>query len=202
MKFNTGGGDFETLEAGTYMARIYSIVDIGEQTYEDKAGRKKTQRKFVMSFEINELMEDGRPFVVSKFYTASLHDKASLTIDLNSIRGKAMTEDDKAKFDIANILNVPVMVTITHKEKQGGGVRVNVAGVANVPKGMEVPELRNEIIHFDIDDEKTHSALEKVPDWLKDKINWLTATDSKIGKPVPAPDPIPESEHDFDNPPF
>ncbi len=197
MKFNTGGGDFETLEAGTYMARIYSVVDIGEQTYEDK-----TQRKFVMGFEINELMKDGRPFVASKFYTASLHDKASLTADLNSIRGKAMTADDKAKFDIANILNVPVMVTITHKEKQGGGVRVNVAGVANVPKGMEVPELRNEIIHFDIDEEKTHSALEKVPDWLKDKINWLTATDSKIGKPVPAPDPIPESEHDFDNPPF
>jgi len=197
MKFKTGGGDFEMLEAGTYMARIYSVVDIGDQTFDEK-----TQPKLVVGFEVDELMKDGRPFVVSKFYTQSLHENAHFLSDLNSIRGKAMTAEDKATFDVKNILNVPVMVSIKHTEKRGGGVGVKVASVACVPKGTVVPELRNKIVHFDIDDEKTHSALEIMPEWLKNKINWLDVTDSNIGKPVPAPDPIPESEHDFDNPPF
>ena len=137
-----------------------------------------------MSFEMNEAMSDGRPFVASKFYTASLHPKASLTADLNAIRGKAMTDDDKAKFDIKNLINVPVMVTVTHKEKQGGGVRVIVSSVASVPKGTAVPDLKNKPVYFDLDQPDTHGALDDVPDWIQQKINHQTPVPHSVGSPT------------------
>jgi len=181
-KYNTssGGGDFETTPAGNHIARIYSIVDIGEQEYVDPHGKSKIQRKVVYGFElVNELMQDGRPFVASKFYTASLHDKAALTADLNSLRGKAMSEADKEKFDDKALLELPCMVNIVHKEKRGGGISASVQGLSAVPKGMDVPALKNEVVYFDLDS-PIDGMIDKVPNWLKEKINWGSAAPAPV----------------------
>lgn len=175
-KYNTssGNGDFELTPAGNHLARIYSIVDIGDQEYTDPQGKVSNNRKVVYSFElVNEHMQDGRPFVISKFYTASLHDKASLTADLNSLRGVKMTKEDKAKFDDQALLDMPCMVNVVHSEKMGGGIQAKVSGLSAVPKGLEVPNLTNTIVYFDLDNQ-IQGMLELVPDWISEKINWDT----------------------------
>ena len=189
-KYNvsSGGGDFETTPAGNHIARIYSIVDIGDQSYTDPhSGKVTNNRKVVYSFElVNEKMADGRPFVVSKFYTASLHEKATLLADLNSLRGVKMTQEDKHKFADQALLAIPCMVNVVHAEKQGGGVQAKVSGLSAVPKGMQVPDQVNQLVYFDLDNQ-IPQMLELVPDWIKEKINWDTvqAAPAAQGQPTP-----------------
>ena len=176
-KYNTssGGGDYENAPAGNHVARLYSIVDIGDQEYTDPSGTVKVQRKAVYSFElVNERMSDGRPFVVSKFYTCSLHEKANLLADLNSLRGVKMTQEDKDRFDDQALLAIPCMVNVVHAEKSGGGVQVKVSGLSAVPKGLAVPDQVNPLVYFDLDNQLPN-MIDLVPDWIKEKINWETA---------------------------
>jgi len=182
------GGDFEVAPSGSHVGRIYSIVDIGNQEYTDPQGKTKNPRKIIYSFELcNEKMEDGRSFVVSKFYTASLHDKATLTIDLNSLRGKKMTATDKENFSDTKLLNLPCMINVQINDK-GKAV---VGSLSPLPKGMTAPELTLDQIHFDLDAQNA-AMLDKVPEWMQNLINWESAPTPEVKTPAAAN--IPEDD--------
>ena len=88
-------GDFEQLAKGQYEAVCFRIVDMGttEQQYKDGPLTKK--KRVHISFEVPEQkMSDGRPFSVSKTYTASLFESAALRKDLVSWRGRNFSEEE------------------------------------------------------------------------------------------------------------
>jgi hypothetical protein len=68
-------------------------------------------------WEINQTMEDGRRFIVTKQYSLSLHEKATLHKDLKTWRGKSFTFDELAGFDVEKILGAPCQLVITQQEK-------------------------------------------------------------------------------------
>jgi len=81
---NTGtGNNFEPIEAGSYPARCYSMIHIGT-IKENFQGDEKTMNKVRITWELpTELKvfkeENGeQPHVVSKEFTLSLHEKATL----------------------------------------------------------------------------------------------------------------------------
>ena len=143
---DAGGGDFEQPEAGTYSANSYKLIDIGTQTGEYQ-GKPTVRRQVILGWELDEPMSDGRPFVVSKFYTASLSEKATLRHDLESWRGRAFTENELGGFDLHAILGKPCMLSLTKNDKG----KVRVTAVSKLPRGMQAMKVVNPIMYFSLD---------------------------------------------------
>ena len=149
---DSGGGEFVQAPIGTHVARCVRMIDIGTQKSEYQ-GQTNIRRQVVIGWELpNELMPDGdykgKPFTVSRFYTASLNEKANLRRDLETWRGRAFTEQELAGFDSKTILGKPCMLSIIHNEKG----KARVSGVMALPKGMEVPPQVNDTLYFSLEE--------------------------------------------------
>lgn len=158
---DSGGGDFEQPPVGTHVARCVKIIDIGTQKGEYQ-GKATSKRQCIIGWELpNEVMTEGehagKPFTVSRFYTASLGEKANLRKDLANWRGRDFTEDELKGFDSKNILGKPCMLSLTPNDKG----RVRVTGVMALPKGTPVPEQVNKSVYFSLDEfnRETFAAL-------------------------------------------
>jgi hypothetical protein len=146
---NGGNRDFEPVSAGVHTARCYQIIDLGHQTTEWQ-GTVKVLPKVRITWEIcDENMSDGRPFSISREYTASIGPKATLRKDLEAWRNRPFTESELAAFSLENVLGAPCQLQIGHTDKNGK-VYANINSIMSTPKGMSVPELVNPKVKFDI----------------------------------------------------
>ena len=147
---NGGNTEFEQCPAGSFAARCYQIIDLGHQTIEWQ-GTAKVVPKVRITWELNEMMQDGRPFSISKEYTASIGEKANLRKDLEAWRGRPFTAEELRNFSLENVLGAPCLLGIVHKpSKDGAKVYANVGSIMALPKGMPSPELVNPAVKFDI----------------------------------------------------
>lgn len=159
MKVNQGSGkEFAQAPVGTHMAICVSVIDIGTQEREWQ-GKKKWSRQVVLGWELpDELIPEGhgdfsgKPFFVSRFYTASIGEKATLRKDLVNWRGQEFTEKELDGFAIKNVLGKPCLITLTKNE--AGKTRVN--GISALPKQLKdkVPAPVNEMRYFSLDKEE------------------------------------------------
>jgi len=170
---NTGGEKILT-PSGNFIARCYSMIHIGT-IEEDYMGEKKHLNKVRITWELpNELKvfkeENGeQPFSISKEFTLSLHEKATLRKFLESWRGKGFTDDESKKFDIARLVGVPCMLNIIHKVSKNGNTYADIASVSAMPKGITAPEQINKSVIFTIT-QPDWDVFDKFPDFLKTKI--------------------------------
>lgn len=168
---DSGGKEFEAAPVGNHVARCVGIIDLGTQEGEYQ-GKTTHARKVVIRWELpNELISEGdfagRPFVVSKFYTASLSEKANLRKDLASWRGRDFTPEELSGFDSKNILDKPCMVNVIHNEKG----KAKVAGVSPVPKGMQVPGRVNDLLYFSLEESEFKPEIfEGLSEFYKEQI--------------------------------
>lgn len=146
-------GDFTPPPAGTHLAICYRFIDLGTQAGEYQ-GKPTSLRKVMLSWELpNELMDDNRPFTISKRYTWSMHEKANLRHDLESWRGRSFEESDfgEGGFNVKKLLGAPCMLNVTHSDKNGK-TYANIASVGKLMKGLTVPELQNTQVFFSLED--------------------------------------------------
>jgi hypothetical protein len=167
------GQNFTPPPAGSHAAICYRFIDLGTQMVEWK-GASKTQRKVLLGWELpNELMEDGRPFTITRRYTWSMSDKSNLRHDLEAWRGRAFSQDDFAgplRFNIKNILGKACMLSIVQDERDGN-VYANLKSVSALPKGMNVPDLKNEIVYVALERGLfSQAAFDGLSDKLKETI--------------------------------
>lgn len=198
------GVEFEKAPEGNHIAVCYLVVDLGMQESAFQ-GDIKTKPKIRVSWELpGELMADGRPFSVSKTYTASLNEKAALRQDLESWRGRAFTKEELAGFDVFNIAGFGCMVSVIHNHAENGNTYVNVKSVASLPKGMQAPPLVNQIVKFSLS-EFDAKVFDSLPDWLQAKINTRGVHQAPRLPETMSPNEIPRGgmpNNDFDSPPF
>jgi len=194
IKENAGSGKkFETAPAGNHVAICYSLVELG-QHYDSE--NDKWTAKIHIGWELpNEPMADGRPFVVSRRYTASLHEKASLRRDLESWRGRPFTNEELAGFDVKNILGKPCMINVVHNTAKNGNTYANVRSVAAIPKGMTIPDQINPNIAFEFGDQGfDEAAFNALPEWMQSTImesrDYKVMMDSKPDTAAPFDDEI------------
>jgi hypothetical protein len=64
-------------------------------------------------------MEDGRRFLVSNRYTASLDQKSNLRKLLKTWRGRDFTKEELDGFDMETIISAPCQIVVSHTEKEG-----------------------------------------------------------------------------------
>ena len=150
--------NFEQPTPGTKIARCVKVIDIGTQESEWE-GIASYKRQNIIAWELpNDLLKDGeyagQPFLVSKFYTASLGEKANLRKDLVNWRGRDFTKEELKGFDPKNVLGKSCMLSVTLNEKG----KAKVTGVIALPKGMEVPSQFNPSVYFMLDEKNFDQA--------------------------------------------
>jgi hypothetical protein len=160
---DSGHGDFEQAPVGSHIARCIKLIDIGTQTSEYQ-GKPTHRRQVIIGWELpNTEMSSGdfagQPFVVSRFYTASLSEKANLRADLVNWRGRDFTPEELAGFEAKNILGKPCMISITMNDKQ----KSKVTAVMALPNGIDVPPQINKLVYFSLDefDQEVFDGLSK-----------------------------------------
>jgi hypothetical protein len=172
---NSGGGaNFEPIPAGSYAARCHSMIHIGTNE-ETILGTVKQLNKVRITWELPTETkvfkeENGeQPFVLSKEFTLSMHEKANLRKNLNSWRGKALTEDEAKAFDISVLIGVPCMLSVIHKVAKNGNTYAEIAGINTLPKGMECPPQINDSQELTYSD-WNQDLFNSLPEFLQSKI--------------------------------
>lgn len=135
----TAGSDsanFTPAPAGTHQAVCVDVIDIGKKPNKFKNGQM--QHKIDIAWQIDEMRDDGKRFVVYKRYTLSLNEKATLRHDLESWRGKPFTRDEEMGFDVESVIGANCLISIQHKPgtTDPNKVFANVMSVAPLLKGM------------------------------------------------------------------
>lgn len=123
-----GSGSFVPAPDGLHGAVCVDVVDLGMVT-----GQFGTKHKIRIVWEIDERMNDGKPFIVGKQYTLSLHEKAQLHKDLKAWRGKPFTQEELDGFDVERVIGAPCQILIQHEDKDGV-VYANVQAITRADK--------------------------------------------------------------------
>ena len=173
-KDNGSGIDFDPAPAGTHPARCYQIIDLG--THHNEMYNNDRHQVFVgfeLPTELNRFKDaDGneqeKPFVIGKFYTMSLNEKATLRGDLESWRGKAFSEQELNGFNPKVLIGIPCMLSVIHKDKNGK-TRADISAVSKLPKQMTCPDAVHDPVYFSLD-EYSDAAFEKVPKGFQNMI--------------------------------
>jgi len=137
---------FKSAQPGTYGAVCTRVIDLGTQPVQWE-GETKHQRKVSIQWELDENMPDGRPFVINRKFTVSMHEKAALRIFLKGWRGRDFTNDELNGFNPVKLIGVPCMLSLV-----ANGDFVNVASASKLPKGMTPLTPKNPTVYFSLDD--------------------------------------------------
>lgn len=161
-----GGGDFELVPEGTHIARCVRIIDLGMQPGgKDFPEPKKTVMfTFEIPAEMRLINGDERPALISRRFTASLHEKATLRKFLETWRGRKFTKDELAGFELRKVLGQPCMLTVVHSDSAGKHY-ANIQAAAAMPRGSVAPPQMETPVYYEIEqgqDETYRSFGEKL----------------------------------------
>ena len=164
------GGNFEPVSEGVHCAACIAIIDLGDQ-FNDKFGKLQHKVMFTWEFPDETVNVDGedKPRVLSKEYTLSLSEKATLRAHLEAWRGKKFSEKELEGFDLKNVLGKTCQIQIIHTEKNGN-TYANIAAIMSLPKGMPPLAPINSLIYFDLSEPNALNEMEKLSSWIQDKI--------------------------------
>lgn len=158
-------GNFENAPSGTHVARCIGLIGLGTHDNEYQGVTRLRNVVMVMWEMPHELRADGQPFVISKWYTRSLSERATLRKDLANWRGRDFTTSELQSFDLRNVLDKGCQIVVSENEHG----KVNVTGIAGLPKGLELPERHNDLKYFDVE-EFDEEVYETLSDRMKEQI--------------------------------
>ena len=180
-KDNGGEGNFKKVPPGVYVARCYSLIDMGTQVSDGQYGAKE-QHKIRIGFEIFGEDDAGQPLTIdmdgkempltiSKTYTLSLHEKSGLRKDLAAWRGRDFTDEEAKAFDVSKLISAYCMVNVTTSENNGK-TYTNIAGLTPLPQALKnaKPAPVHEPVIFDLDQpdwEVFQNFHEKLQEYIK-----------------------------------
>jgi hypothetical protein len=183
--------EFRKIDAGSYLGRCFSVIDLGHQTVsfiENGQPAQKQQRKVLVSFELfgddsnGPLEIDGKPMVINKKYTFSMNEAAKLRLDIESWKGKKLVKGVDLPFDMKSMLDKWAMVNVVHND-WNGKTYANLNSLSQVPSMIVkagFPKTFNENVLFDLN-KYTKESFEKLWPWVQDIIKksaeWSNSVD-------------------------
>lgn len=194
------GSNYTPPPAGTYRAVCTGVVDMGTQTHAQYGSRVQV----LLTWEIDELTDEGTPYRVHRRFTRSLHEKSTLRAVLQSWRGRAFSDEELKGFDLRNILGKPCMLSVVHTVNDGR-TYANIASVSSLLKGSEPLQPTIELTSFDLD-EPDEAVLDKFSDRLQEQIKatpeWKTYKQRNGSQEPHSADLPDEIAGQFDDLPF
>jgi len=149
------GDDFKPIPTGLLPAVCVNVFDIGYQPgYQGGAPSPKV----VVLWELTcvERRDDGKRFQLTKLYTASLGEKATLRKDLETWRGRKFTDGELEGFDLDNVKHIGCQLLI-QEDHRSDKTYANVAAVMPPLAGNGKPQIE--------------TAPDFVPAWVQKKID-------------------------------
>ncbi|MDB4884052.1 MAG: hypothetical protein JWL95_2818 [Gemmatimonadetes bacterium] len=130
----SAGPKYTPAPAGPHSAVCCDLINKGKQPTEWK-GQQKMVDKIRILFMIDELDEQGKPYIVGRTFTKSLSLNANLRKFLNDWRGKDLTEEEADAFNLVTLLGAPAMIQIEHNKKDDR-TYADIGSIMRLPKGM------------------------------------------------------------------
>ena len=194
---DSGGGSFTPVAPGMHLARCYRIVDMGTQKTEFQ-GQAKHLQKVMLQFEVHGEDDNGKPLVtakgepmsISKNFTLSLAEKATMRKDLQAWRGREFTPEELRGFELKNVLGAWAMITASKAVGNNGKEYTNIVSINPVPVAIKkagMPEGFNKLAMFVISNPDME-LFETFSNGLKEKITSSPEWRARGPAPQPAPD--------------
>ena len=194
--------EFKNSPPGSHLGRLYKIVDLGTQQGEWE-GKATYARKMIFYFELHGeddkglplVNDDGKPLIVTKYYNASLGEKATLRKHLQTWLNLDFSKMPEG-FDLEKLLGKFAMINVTTYQKDGK-TRASVEGLSAVPAIVVkhgLPEGFNEISMFTLN--KFDSAKF---DALSDGIKKMIISSPEYRALTQQSEPV-ASDSNFDDP--
>lgn len=184
-KNSGGGGGFTPVPPGMHLARCYRVIDLGTQnsTYLGVVTKKP---KLMFQFEVHSEDDAGNPIVtakgepmsISKNFTLSLVERATLRKDLQTWRGREFTQQELNGFELKAVLGVWAMISVIKAMGNDGNEYTNISAIMPVPLAIKrggMPQGHNDLKEFSIDEPdmelfSTFSSglkekIQKSPEW-------------------------------------
>lgn len=176
--------EYPIAPAGTHVATIYKIMNLGSRLQEFQGVQKDYPDTLInitveLNNELNKFTvknEDGTeeekelPFVLSREFTLSMHEKSNLRPFVEGVIGVQLKDEEASAFDIEDLLGKSFLVTVVHNvSKANGKTYANIATAAPLMKGMEAPTPINDQVILDVRTMK-HEEIDTLPQFLQDKI--------------------------------
>jgi hypothetical protein len=134
---HAGGGSFAPMPAGTQHVVCVDGIYLGEKVETFPGAAPKVVKKYAFVFQSEELNpETNRPYEISKEFTISMHEKASLRKFLSAWRGKTYTDEEARAVDLARVVGANGIASVEHKTSQAGRTYGALLSIAPVMKGM------------------------------------------------------------------
>ena len=181
--------EYPLAPAGTFIARVVSIIDLGTQKTSWQGVEKDTPQiniSFELPTELHEFKEgEGKkPFVISNTYSHMMGKKAKLRPITEAILGVALKDEEAYSFDHDELIGLPCQLTVVHTEKDGN-TYANIGSISHLLKGLACPPQVNpsKILSF----EKWSDELFKsLPEFLRKKIESSPEYGRMVGRPEQA----------------
>lgn len=170
----TEGEGFELCPEGIHQAVCVELIELGT-LFDEKFN--KWSSKVMIGWELPFVTDsEGKPFLIYKTYTKSLHEKSGLFKDLTSWRGKAFTIRELESFDLTKILTSNCQVQVIHNEV-GGKHYANITSIMGLPVGVTKLPSKRAPQKYAIEDD----IPSWMPSWISDKIK--KSKEKTSGKP-------------------
>lgn len=132
-------GNFVPTPEGTHQVVLVDIQELG--MLDDGFGGQKPYIKYV--FQTEEKMDSGKPYIVSRRFNATLHNKGHLRPFIQSMRGKVFTPDELKGFDDEELVGKNYSVVVVHNTGGNGATYANIQSIApwNPKFGAEIEPL-------------------------------------------------------------
>lgn len=184
-------GSYEIAPIGVYSAVCTRLINMGMQ--ETTYGLK---HQIHLAFEIDEKMDDGRPFLMMQNYTLSLNEKARLRLDLQAWRGRAFTAEELKGFDLKTVLGKPLQISVVHS---ADGQYANIGSMMPLGRGMQPLAPSGDLIYINSLPED-NAGFELLSERMKDRVQkGLSLLNASAPAPAPAAPPV--TAQNFQAPP-
>lgn len=180
--------------AGTHVARLVQVIDMGtiDSVWQ---GKTKKRRELRLAFEtptkraVFDEVRGPEPFVVGRYFGASLNDKSNLTPVVRNLLGHIPQH-----LDLALLVDRPCLITVSHApKKDGSGTYPLISTVAAPSEDFPVPAASTPTFYY-------HTSMlkggtwDKLPTWLKERIEKCDQFVAAFGKPASASAPASDED--------
>ena len=165
LNVSDSGGNYAPHPAGLFPFVCIWMVYLGvlRGIYGDK-------KSLLLGFESPDvLMDDGRPYVITRRIGANLSSKGNLRPLVASWRGRDFTPEELKSFDLSVLVGKPVKLLIQHSTSAEGKTYANIQAAVKPDKG-QLTQTLNPLVVFDAD-QPDAQAKALLPEWVQKLID-------------------------------
>lgn len=164
--------EFEQVPAGNHLGVCFLIADLGTQERPAFQGQEKTPcQQIIIGWELtNTIMNNGKPFVVSKKYNVFHSENSNFRQDIGGWLGKGFTDEEFKNINVTEYVGKGALINIVHEVSQKNGkTYANVNSITPLMQDMETPVPVNALTIFDLDNFNQNVFNDLYP-WIQDII--------------------------------